>query len=209
MSTVSGDGDLDLGEVLGIVEAGRDQTEADRRSTHEVVAALAEAGLFRLQSPPVVGGAEMAPLDALQIFETLAAVDATAAWAVWNNTTGPPWVPVVRLAFLPADACKIVDTWNAGRLRGSGSHDVVVEDFWIESDHAPGTSDPIQLPGPLFHLPIVAVLGSGCVSVALALARVSIEAVVNLAATKKRTGAHPTFSCQYFLPAMRRVTTRK
>lgn len=266
MSTAVRDGGPDLDSVLGVVQAERDRTEAGRRSTPKVVTALADAGLFRLQSPAVVGGAEMAPLGALEIFEVLAAVDATAAWAVWNNTTAPllgrvlqptatkdlfgpseaifavstrpsgrairadggfcvrgRWelvsgcefattmmlsclefhdggdegregAPVVRLAFVPASACEIIDTWNAGGLRGSGSHDVVVEDVWIESEHAPSISDPIQFPGPLFHLPVAAVLGSGCVSVALALAQVSVDTVVELAATKKSSGAHPTFA---------------
>lgn len=267
MPAVIHDGGPDLDEVLSIVETERGRTEASRRSTPKVVTALIEAGLFRLQCPAEVGGAEMAPLEAMDIFEALASVDAAAAWAVWNNTTAPlvgrvlqpaaverlfgprdavfavstrpsgrairagggfrvqgrwelasgcefattmvlscieddgdeveeraPGATVVRLAFVPAAACEIVDTWDAGGLRGSGSHDVVVDDFWIASEHAPSTGDPVQFRGPLFRLPVAALLGSGCVSVALALAQVSIDEVVQLAATKKPSGAHPTFA---------------
>ena len=42
-----------------------------------------------------------------------------------------PGVPHLRMAFVPKGSFEIVDTWHVGGLRGTGSHDVVVEDLAV------------------------------------------------------------------------------
>jgi len=48
--------------------------------------------------------------------------------------------PDLRVLFLPQGRYTILDTWNVGGLRGSGSHDVVVDDVFVpfEDSFAPG-----------------------------------------------------------------------
>ena len=56
--------------------------EAERTLTPEVVAALHEAGLFRMLLPRSIGGAEVPPLQFVQAVEELAKADASTAWVV-------------------------------------------------------------------------------------------------------------------------------
>jgi alkylation response protein AidB-like acyl-CoA dehydrogenase len=56
--------------------------EADRRLTDEVVAALHEAGLFRMMMPRRLGGGEAAPSVFVAVVETVARADASTAWCL-------------------------------------------------------------------------------------------------------------------------------
>ncbi len=51
-----------------------------------------------------------------------------------------PGHPDLRVLFVPKGSYAILDTWHVGGLRGSGSHDVVVDDVFVpvEDSFAPG-----------------------------------------------------------------------
>jgi alkylation response protein AidB-like acyl-CoA dehydrogenase len=67
--------------------ADRDRIEAARRLPDDLARALAREGFFRISLPAAYGGLDLAPADALQIFEELARADASVAWCVWNGNT--------------------------------------------------------------------------------------------------------------------------
>lgn len=71
-----------LSTLLPIVAAQASATENRRRLSSELAATLAEYGLFRMLVPRTLGGGELAPLDMLDIVETLAAQDGSVAWCV-------------------------------------------------------------------------------------------------------------------------------
>ena len=48
----------------------------------------------------------------------------------------PSGVPELRFMLCPATDCDIVDTWTVGGLRGTGSHDVVVQDRFVPAPYA-------------------------------------------------------------------------
>src|SRR5438552_13639434 len=67
--------------------AERDRTEAARRIPQDIAQDLAGAGFFRIFLPEASGGLDLAPLQAMAMFEELARADASVAWCVWNGNT--------------------------------------------------------------------------------------------------------------------------
>jgi indole-3-acetate monooxygenase len=65
-----------------LLERAAPQMERERQLTGEVVAALHEAGLYRLLLPRSVGGAELNPADFVEIIEEIAKADASTAWCL-------------------------------------------------------------------------------------------------------------------------------
>ena len=72
-------------DLLPLIRASREETETQRRLAAPVVGALRAARLFRIALPPEHAGLALAPLDALNVFECLAAAEASVSWIVWNN----------------------------------------------------------------------------------------------------------------------------
>ncbi|MBI2761151.1 MAG: acyl-CoA dehydrogenase family protein [Chloroflexi bacterium] len=62
-----------------------DDIERERRLPPSLVAALGEAGLFRMLVPAVVGGGEIGLPQMIRVVETLAAADASTAWCVMQG----------------------------------------------------------------------------------------------------------------------------
>lgn len=97
-----------------------------------------------------------------------------------------PGTVEIRAMLFPPDAVKIIDTWSANGLRGTGSHDIAVENLRVPAD------DSLDIffghsgvPGPLYaaHLSYfvlhIAAVGSG-------IAQRAVREVLALAATSKK-----------------------
>lgn len=92
------------------------------------VAALRDAGLFRLKLPAVLGGAEADPLLQMEVFEALARLDPSAAWCTMIGATsiGEPgaFLPDQAVAKIfsggrvPTAACAFVPTGRAQPVAG-------------------------------------------------------------------------------------------
>lgn len=99
--------------------------------------------------------------------------------------------PEMVFAFIPPGDVEIVDTWNVSGLRGTGSHDLRVQDVFVPSE----LSGPFAMPaGPrpardstVARIPFVTAL---CIaqspSVCLGIARHAIEEFRELALSKER-----------------------
>jgi alkylation response protein AidB-like acyl-CoA dehydrogenase len=60
-------------------------------------------------------------------------------------------MPVQRMAFVPASAVEVIDTWRVAGLRGTGSHDVAVRGTSVPRDlTADVLTQPARQPGPLY-----------------------------------------------------------
>jgi indole-3-acetate monooxygenase len=97
----------------------------------------------------------------------------------------PSGAPEFRFMLCPAADCDIVDTWTAGGLRGTGSHDVVVEDRFVPALYASFYSDPLVLTDSRYNVPPASRLVPGLGAMALGIARGAIEALVDLAGGKR------------------------
>ena len=96
----------------------------------------------------------------------------------------PAGAPESRFVLLPAAACEIIDTWTVGGLRGTGSHDVVVRDVFVPSDHAAGFADPLLLPEWRYRLPAFSRVIPGLGAMALGIARTAIDTFCEIAGAK-------------------------
>jgi alkylation response protein AidB-like acyl-CoA dehydrogenase len=101
-----------------------------------------------------------------------------------NRRSGADAEPELRVLYFPSSDCEILDTWSVGGLRGTGSHDFQVRDVFVPRrlSFAPADS-PVQT-GPLYRLPLFALLASILPAVPLGIARGAIDALVELASTK-------------------------
>ncbi|MBM3224129.1 MAG: hydroxylase [Candidatus Tectomicrobia bacterium] len=79
-----------------VIRAYADETEQNRRLAPPVVAAIAEAGLFRMMTPQALGGFEAHPLTFYHIVEEVARLDGSTGWCLFIAGCNP-----LMGAFLP------------------------------------------------------------------------------------------------------------
>jgi alkylation response protein AidB-like acyl-CoA dehydrogenase len=94
---------------------------------------------------------------------------------------------------VPAGEVRIVDTWDALGMRGTDSNDVVLDDVFVPERRtfpfAPAFSPGSHYGGPLYRMPVVAILTAVLAPIALAIAREAIEALRALAPSKMSLGS--------------------
>lgn len=82
----------------------------------------------------------------------------------------------VHACFFGADESSIVDTWNVSGLRGTGSHDLVVEDIFVPSRRVVAMVGAIPAhSGALYAFPVFGLLALGVTAVGLGIARAAID----------------------------------
>lgn len=97
-----------------------------------------------------------------------------------------PGAPEVRAMMFPPGKAQILDTWSVNGLRGTGSHDIAVENLVVPDDDSfdifLGRS---SIPGPTMAEPLLyAALHIG--AVAIGIAQRAVSEIVALANTNKR-----------------------
>jgi len=244
-------------EMSPLILASRYETEAGRRPAPPIVERLIDTRLCRMAIVSELDGLELPTFEALEVYEVLAAAEASVAWIVWNNSlpcflgrylqpavraelfgdprwlyansTRPsgravpdgdgyriigrwslvsgcelaewvlltcvvhdgdaprmtaPGVPEIRMAFLRGRDCAVLDTWHAGGLRGTGSHDVVVEGQRVPIERTFSPADPATLERPIGRVPIICTMAAGFASQTLGIAQKAHDTLIALAATK-------------------------
>jgi alkylation response protein AidB-like acyl-CoA dehydrogenase len=252
-------------ELLPLITGQRETTESERRLARPIVDALVSARLCRGAITRALGGLELAPTDALALYETLARAEASVAWIVWNNalpslfsrflapavraevfadpgwmyacSTRPsgraaldadgyrvmgrwalvsgcefaewimvravieengaprllaPGMPEVRMIWLRRGEFEILDTWYTGGLRGSGSHDVVVDGKIIPKRLTCSPLDGSSLEGALGRVPIVCNMAAGYAAQLLGLGGAAVDALVELSRNKPAIDPGPS-----------------
>jgi len=119
--------------------------------------------------------------------------------------------PKMIMAMIPDAQVDIVDTWRAVGVRGSGSHDIVVNRVEVPAARVVDFATPNQLADlPIGRVPWMSLLAAGHGAISLGIARSASEAFVELIAGKVTvdTGAsaadHPALQVE-FLDANERV----
>jgi alkylation response protein AidB-like acyl-CoA dehydrogenase len=95
-----------------------------------------------------------------------------------------PNVPHMRFVYFPRDEHEILDTWNAGGLRGTGSHDSVLRNASVPASRSFAIGDASLMPSPMGRMPIACTMSAGCASICLGIATSSLQALLELGAEK-------------------------
>ena len=103
--------------------------------------------------------------------------------------TGKHGGPETALVFFPADAVTIHDTWHTAGMRGTGSHDISVDELWVPEGRWAQLGRRPQVDAPLYRFPTLALLALGVSAVALGIAAHAKEAFMELATDKVPTGS--------------------
>jgi indole-3-acetate monooxygenase len=93
-------------------------------------------------------------------------------------------IPEMRMAYVPKGSYKILDTWYSGGLRGTGSHDIVVDDIFVPAELTFSLEDRDHIDRPLYRMPFAATLGAWCAAICLGIAHAAIDTLLDLGCSK-------------------------
>src|SRR5262245_22534837 len=100
----------------------------------------------------------------------------------------PSGAPDARLMLFPPGEARIIDTWTVAGLRGTGSHDIAVDDALVPAARSFSlVTDRPYHRSPLYAFPVFGLLALGIGAVALGIARAAIDELVRLARAKTPT----------------------
>lgn len=88
---------------------------------------------------------------------------------------GPGASPVPRLFFVSADQATVHDTWDVVGLRGTGSHDVSLDDQPVDLDRSCTLTDRPWAAGTLWRIPLFTVITPPLAAVAVGIAAGSVS----------------------------------
>lgn len=89
----------------------------------------------------------------------------------------PGGVPETRQCYMPADKVSILDTWYTTGLRGSGSHDFAVEDYFVPDERTFSYQElTFHRSGSLYRFPLNIMFKFA--GVPLGVARAALEALI-------------------------------
>jgi alkylation response protein AidB-like acyl-CoA dehydrogenase len=108
--------------------------------------------------------------------------------------TGSSGVPRNHMVLFRASEVRLLDTWHASGLRGTGSTDFEVTDVFVPDARVSGYLIKDVPDIPLMRFPQFALLTHGVSAVAIGIARASIDALIDLAGKKKRQNATATLA---------------
>jgi alkylation response protein AidB-like acyl-CoA dehydrogenase len=93
--------------------------------------------------------------------------------------------PQTLEVLVPRSEFRVLDTWHVAGLRGSGSHDVEIEDAFVPDRFTTRVgAGRMHARGALFRLPALSRLAYNKVGVATGIARGALDAFVELASTR-------------------------
>jgi alkylation response protein AidB-like acyl-CoA dehydrogenase len=101
-----------------------------------------------------------------------------------NPLTTPEGAPDARQFLLEKDPARVLDVWDVGGMRGTGSTDYVLDDAFAPAEMwVKAFSGQSNHPDPIFRLPFT-FFGLGLCGVALGIARPAVDGLKTLAASK-------------------------
>jgi indole-3-acetate monooxygenase len=94
-------------------------------------------------------------------------------------------MPEYKMAVFPIDQVEIIDTWNVSGLRGTGSHDMKVEDVFVPDERMLAFNmEPPRIDAPTYRYPALGFLALTISPIPLGIARRAIDELLALAGGK-------------------------
>ncbi len=107
----------------------------------------------------------------------------------------PSGMPSPRCMIFRAEDTRVVDTWTTSGLRGTGSHDLEVEDVFVPASRSFSLlGERSARFGGVCAMPFFGLLATSVAAVAVGIARGALDAFVGLAAAKQPLGARRTIA---------------
>lgn len=97
----------------------------------------------------------------------------------------------LKLFFLPKEAVTIIDTWHVGGLRGTGSHDVEVKNYFVKEAFAVDFESNVAIDTPYSRLPIGCLNSAGNAALALGIFKAAYDDLMKICAEKVTPGKNP------------------
>lgn len=149
--------------------------------------------------PAVVTGGVVAPMGRGRAVE--GGVEVTGRWAWGSGSQHCGWLGLGtitdaghRLAFLPAAEVEVLDTWHSMGLRGTGSHDLVVDARVVPEHRLADIFGAPTIDAPLYSFPLLGLLAVGVAAVGLGVAAHALEELLDLACAKTPSGTARTLA---------------
>jgi indole-3-acetate monooxygenase len=182
---------LTVFEAVEIVSAADGSVDV-ARNMFGIPPTLRAAGSLRPQGRawPVTGGYRVKGQwnfasglhNATWLYCTSLVMDGDAACLTEEGT------PVTRAMWIPAAAATILDTWSVMGMRGSGSHDFVIDDVFVPASNTGSLAEPPIQTGTLYrHRALFTVVLSLFSANALGIARGAIDSLMEIATQRAST----------------------
>ncbi|MBV7267674.1 hypothetical protein [Winogradskyella luteola] len=97
----------------------------------------------------------------------------------------------LKLFFIPREAIEIIDTWHVGGLRGTGSHDVKVDNHFVKEAYAVDFDSPVAIDNPYSRLPIGCLNAAGNAAIALGIFKAAMDDLIRICFEKITPGKNP------------------
>ena len=105
-------------------------------------------------------------------------------WFIAHCVVDDGRMPPLRMMLLRPDQVDIKDTWSVSGLCGTGSHDFVVNDVFVEHRHTFSLFEKSCVDVPLFRIPELSFSTFNIATVAIGIAQSALADIVTLATEK-------------------------
>lgn len=103
------------------------------------------------------------------------------------------------MAVMPREAASIKPNWDVNGLKGTGSHDIVIDKAIVPDDWIFVRGGPSSIDAPLYRYPIMALAAQVLAVVALGCGRAALNELADRAATRKSITGAPVFAQRAFV----------
>lgn len=114
----------------------------------------------------------------------IAALAPVAAAAESSNGAAPEAAQGPRILLMPKSQVRIVDLWQVSGLRGTGSFSFDVDDLFVPEERTYIQDGPPWAEGPLYIIPRTLLFATGFATVALGVARRSLDIAIEVAGSR-------------------------